>query len=88
MPFLRRKKVAQSQDYASCKGAAHYFAARKAPQPSDDALIRSGARLRKFILFKIADLLIAKFSADAASVRCYGKFRFALNLLRSRCVLR
>lgn len=70
-------KTAQSQDYASCKGAAHYFAARKAPQPSDDALIRSGARLRKFILFKIADLLIAKFSVYAATARRYDRSRLA-----------
>ena len=43
--------------------------------------MRGGLRLRKFVLFKIADLLIAKFSADAVAVRRYGKsglaFKFA-----------
>ena len=86
MSVLRRKKAAQSQDRASCKDDGGrrrriISPARKARQPSDDALIRGGLRLRKFILFKIADLLIAKFSADAATARRYGKsglaFKFA-----------
>ena len=62
--------------------------ARKARQPSDDALMQSGPRLRKFCNIKIADLLIAKFSAYATSVRCYDRTGLALNLLLSRCILR
>ena len=53
----------------------------KARQPSDDALMRGELRLCKFVLFKIADLLIAKFSAYAVAARRYGKsglaFKFA-----------
>ena len=43
--------------------------------------MRSEPRLRKFCITKIADLLIAKFSAYAVVVRHYGKsglaFKFA-----------
>ncbi len=90
MSVLRRKKAAQSQDRASCNddGGALLRPLAKPVKPSDDALMRGGLRLRKFVLFKIADLLIAKFSADAVAVRRYGKSGLALNLLRSRCVLR
>ena len=94
MSVLRQKRprsIARSrflQRWRS-QAAAHYFAARKARQPSDDALMRSGPRLRKFCITKIADLLIAKFSAyAAATVRRYNKSGLALILLRSRCVLR
>jgi hypothetical protein len=54
---------------------------RKAHQPSDDALMRSEPRLRKFCITKIADLLIAKFSIDTATARRYDRsglaFKFA-----------
>lgn len=40
--------------------------------------MQSGLRLRKFILFKIADLLIAKFSADAVAVRRYDRAGLAV----------
>ena len=62
--------------------------ARKAHQPSDDALMRSEPRLRKFCITKIADLFIAKFSVDAAAVRRYDRGELSLNLPRSRYVLR
>ena len=35
--------------------------------------MRSGLRLRKIRIIRIADLLIAKFSADAAAVRRYDR---------------
>ena len=39
--------------------------------------MRSGPRLREFILFKIADLLIAKFSVDVTTARRYDRSRLA-----------
>ena len=39
--------------------------------------MRSEPRLRKFCITKIADLLIAKFSADAAAVHRYDRARLA-----------
>ena len=42
--------------------------------------MRGGLRLRKFCITKIADLLIAKFSIDAAAVRRYDRGELALNL--------
>ena len=73
---LEAKKTAQSQDRASCKDGVpkqRYITspARKARQPSDNALMRGELRLRKIRIIRIADLFIAKFSADAAAVRCY-----------------
>jgi len=44
--------------------------------------------MRKFCIIKIADLLITKFSADAAAVCRYDRGELSLNLLRSRCILR
>ena len=38
--------------------------------------MRGGLRLRKFCITKIADLLIAKFSVDAATARRYGRSGF------------
>ena len=52
MSVLRRKKAAQSQDRASCKdsGDALLHPLAKPVKPSDDALMRGGLRLRKFVL--------------------------------------
>ena len=66
------RKAAQSQNRASCKdyGARRWRTtplARKACRPSDDALMRGESRLRKIRIIRIADSLIAKFSADAVA---------------------
>ena len=57
MSVLRRKKAAQSQDRASCKDGVpkqrHItLPARKARQPSDNALMRGELRLRKLVLLR------------------------------------
>lgn len=89
MSVLRRERPLNRKIALLAKmTAAHYFARSQSPPPSDNALMRSGPHLRKFCIIKIADLLITKFSADAAAVYRYDRGELSLNLLRSRCVLR
>ncbi|WP_298704340.1 hypothetical protein [uncultured Campylobacter sp.] len=61
--LFEAKKTAQSQNRASCKngGGALLPLLAKLVKPSDDALMQSGARLRKIRIIRIADSLIAKF---------------------------
>ena len=88
--LFEAEKTAQSQNNASCKdgGGTLLRSLAKPVKPSDDALMRGGLRLRKFVLLGsqicLSLNLVHMRSPYAAMVRV----GLRLNLLRSRCVLR